>query len=259
MWGYSKDSIRGQIEFLDAILRNETQTFEGGDLGNLDLNYYDGLLPHPLVYAIYNDCSLVVFKRLIEMGADVNEQCILTGTLPMHHAAAKGRLDLVKYLFEKKSKIDVPDHIAKRTPLHNAVEEGYLEVAKYLCEKGADVTDCDMDGFTPLHTAVEKGDIDMVEVLLCFTSNINVKNRFTEQTPLHLACLSDGRELIIKLVRRGAKPDIKDIYGVTAIQLVREHDNFILSRILEKFDVKIIEGGVDWKESIDDEEEKRVG
>ncbi|CAK9253192.1 unnamed protein product, partial [Sphagnum jensenii] len=52
------------------------------------------------------------------------------------------------------------------TPLHRAAEKGHLDVVKYLVEKGADVKAANKYGYTPLHWAASSGKLDIVKYLV---------------------------------------------------------------------------------------------
>ena len=51
------------------------------------------------------------------------------------------------------------------TPLHEAASKGHLDVVRVLSEFKADVNALNNDGGTPLHEAASKGHLDVVRVL----------------------------------------------------------------------------------------------
>lgn len=69
---------------------------------------------------------------------------------PLHHAAQRGKLNLVRLLLAKGAKIDAQT-AEGCTPLHLAAREQKVAVCKYLLEEGADANARDKAGSTPLH------------------------------------------------------------------------------------------------------------
>lgn len=88
--------------------------------------------------------------KLLASGADINISDI-RGATPLHRAASKGNLEIVKLLLEKAGiiKVDVKD-IYGNTPLHLACEEDRQEEAKLLVQNGADLEIMNKERRTPL-------------------------------------------------------------------------------------------------------------
>lgn len=86
---------------------------------------------------------------LIEKGADVNIADI-RGSTPLHRAASKGVMPVVKLLVEQHDiKINYRDAYGC-TPLHLACEEDREQAAVFLVENGADIETKNRDNQTPL-------------------------------------------------------------------------------------------------------------
>ena len=87
--------------------------------------------------------------------------------LLLHHAAAKGRLEDVRYLVEKKHYNPLQRDQCGIAPFHMAAIVGNVQVFKYC------VTECNCNpacpgplGLTPLHLASELGHLDIVKYLV---------------------------------------------------------------------------------------------
>jgi ankyrin repeat protein len=67
----------------------------------------------------------------------------------------------------------------KKTPLHIAAEMDFVNIVETLIEFGSDPNIRDFDESTPLHCAAEQGSLKSVEFLLQKTnSDMNAKNKF---------------------------------------------------------------------------------
>lgn len=75
------------------------------------------------------------------------------GCRGLHRAAAEGDLKLVKWLVEKKARINAKDH-SGQTALHKAAYKGDLKVVRFLVENTADVNVLDIFGMTALKMAM---------------------------------------------------------------------------------------------------------
>lgn len=86
---------------------------------------------------------------LLDKGADVNIADI-RGSTPLHRAASKGVISIVKLLVERNDiQINIKD-VYGATPLHLACEEDREQAAIVLVENGADIETKNRDGASPL-------------------------------------------------------------------------------------------------------------
>ena len=116
----------------------------------------------------------------------------------LHDAAARGKLEAVKYLCEvaKVNKETIDKY--GNTPLHKAAEKGQLEVIRYLCEAAKvnkEATSTNKYGNTPLHQAAAKGHLEVVRYF-CEVTKVN-KEAIAPST-MH-SDLSGGRNLQLQV------------------------------------------------------------
>ncbi|KAK8458526.1 hypothetical protein SEVIR_3G395100v4 [Setaria viridis] len=145
---------------------------------------------------------LEVCRFLVEeSGFDVNSTTP-HGRLPVHSAAAMGNESVLRYLLDHGGDPAVPD-CRRSVPLHDAVEEGHCEVVRLLLSKGVDVDPINYVG-TPLHLAASKDQDLAVKILLEHGADPNrvVNHVFS---PLFMAaCCGQSLKCTKLLVEAGA-------------------------------------------------------
>jgi ankyrin repeat protein len=163
--------------------------------------------------------SLDVVKLLLARGADPNRP--YTKKIPPRQA---------------QGDITVPPGA---TPLYRATKATDLTVIRLLLEKGANPSVTAKDGATPLMLAcglgarrgaaaeedvVEKADradpLDAVKLFADGGADLNASNDLGN-TALHYAALNGTTRIVEYLVGKGAKIDIKNKQGRTAVELAR--------------------------------------
>ena len=175
---------------------------------------------------------------------------------PLFVAAANGNLDILSYLVEQGANVNASsssgrytcppfDNIFQYTPLIVAVRNGHFDAFTFLIDKGADVNLQDHAGYTALHYAVESENFDALSCLVYNGADVNLQYR-NGQSALHFAssdicqcliqnqadidvrdsryctplmqasCNNDVKKVAI-LIENGAKVDLQDVDGNTAL------------------------------------------
>ena len=215
--------------------------------------------------ALHHACrfhsSCEILSCLIETGADVNERAKNKST-PLMMACEYGHLNAVTFLTEHGAHAGLRDEDDK-TALHYAVcgSDVSCEILSYLIGIGADVNACAKNKGTPLMIAAENGHINAVttlvkcgayyvdlkdkdgqtalhyalmysphasiEVLNCLIKNEADVNAFTfrYETPLMLASYFGHVNAMAFLIEHGAKVDLQDEIGTTALQYAAQGPN----------------------------------
>lgn len=91
-------------------------------------------------------------RTLVFEGADVNAQAIPSLFTPMHLAAKRGYMEVVRTLHDLGADINAKDGQWGATPLSYAIQHPLSEI-QLLCELGADPTIPDKNGTSPLSEA----------------------------------------------------------------------------------------------------------
>ncbi|XP_036400661.1 BRCA1-associated RING domain protein 1 [Megalops cyprinoides] len=99
------------------------------------------------------------------------------GETPLHLAAIKGDVGMVKELLEQGADPNLKDH-AGWTPLHEACNLGHLGVVEVLLQQGALLNTPGYQNDSPLHDAVRNGHMAIVKLLLEHGASRDVLNMF---------------------------------------------------------------------------------
>lgn len=129
-----------------------------------------------------------VAELLIQRGAIVNDQANFNGVSPLHRAAGRGSLAVVRLLCNHGADVNATTRWGE-SPIHWA---GSAAVADYLLSVGAKLTQESsgveqwLRGKTALHSAVVRRHIEVIQVLLVAGISVDVRDDF-RLTPLHYA------------------------------------------------------------------------
>ena len=201
---------------------------------------------NPLLEAVKKDDAQAVRAALKTAGGkyEINRSGV-TGDLPLVRAARNGNMEIVSLLVEHGAIIDIGKERGERTPLIEAAGQGHVDVVKFLIEKGADVN-ARGNGLTPLLAACAWGNLPSgppgdktktIRILLEKGADVNVQDESwlkTGRTPLMYAVLQGDAALVQALLAKGARKDLKNKDGDTALALAQKARLEYISQLLEK-------------------------
>ena len=188
------------------------------------------------------DAGLVC--NLLQQGANV-EAWDIFGDTPLHRAAVRGHLEVVKYLL---SRDDVDANMRNRgnnTPLHEAAYYGRLDVVKYLLSRDdVDANARDGGGDTPLHDAARSGHLDVVKYFLSRDGvDVAPPDGGDGHTPLHEAARSGHLDVVKYLSSRDdVDADARDVVGQTSLHHAAVYGHFnlnVVKYLLSRNDVDV--------------------
>lgn len=171
--------------------------------------------------------------------------------VPLSSAAESGFAEVAGVLLAAGATLEDPDEDG-RTALWLAARHSRLAVARLLLQHGADtgvkdtkgcsvleaamagknedlilallargITDVNDTMGSPLRDAVRSGKRGVVEALLTHGASVELKPGSVGSMPLHAACEKGDEYLVSLLVRARADPDLSDMAGLTAFDLLR--------------------------------------
>ncbi|XP_076279889.1 uncharacterized protein LOC143208872 [Lasioglossum baleicum] len=202
----------GNLELVEDLLKN------GADVNMLNGNLY---FRHSLLHMAVNGEQEQMAKLLINYGANVNVKDTREKT-PILNAILMRDTKMVELLLTNGADIkEDPELVC------TAVRCGNLEIVEDLLKNGADINAVGdiYFRFSLLHYAVREKQVQMVELLINYGANVNVKNSLGE-TPIVNAIENRDKKMIELLLTNGA--DIKE-------------DPKVLRAAVENGNLKIVE------------------
>ena len=213
-------------------------SYEGINLSKYELDVQDFdvneiSLNHLLCFAI-EECDIVLVKKLLQKGVDVNFKCeevddVITGI----GFCKDNGVSLAKLLLSKGANINGADG-DNDSFLAYAIGFDNIELVKFLIEKGADKAQRDINknmGCLPIH-GIES--IKMLELLIANEFQINVTCD-NGRNLLHFAAKENFKEIAKYLVEK----ELVDIFqedknGATPLDYAKKFNRSEIEEIIKK-------------------------
>ena len=156
--------------------------------------------------------------------ANVNFEEKWDGNTALHLASWSGQKDICKVILDHKGKIDAQNE-AGWTALHYACEHGHTDVVKLLLEFGADASLQNSYGYTCLAKAAQFNRVGIVHELCSqHPEIINMKLTSDGSTALHLASQNGHHKIIQALLKFNADRDIRNNYRRTPLDIALRYE-----------------------------------
>lgn len=187
--------------------------------------------PQPTVnlHRAVHSGDLDQIKRHLFWKTDINQPGA-DGDYPLHVAVSQGRVVIARELLSHGARIDARDALG-RTPLHVALANGKIQAAQLLLERGADD---DLQALLLDLANAQALDRDSIELLSARGIDLNAANP-KGQTPLHLAVAAANLKLAKQLISAGAKVNLADSSGKTALEIAEEQGEPTMVTLLEQY------------------------
>jgi len=180
-----------------------------------------------LLLAIRRDRTLDTVKALLDGNADVNARNNKNSTALMF-SANNNDSELTHLLLEKGADVNAEDN-DKRTPLNFS---RIPEITDLLLDRGADINQQDDSGYSALIIAsLNKSTLPNAKLLLSRGAKLELRNNYGDSA-LTKAAADDDAELVRILLDNGANVDARNSAGDTPLLLSRSPD--VIKLLIEK-------------------------
>jgi len=152
------------------------------------------------------------------------------GLTPLHVAARKGSLVVIKLLLQHGADIEAKDRRGN-TPLASALLARNTLVADYLVKQGAKL---DANALLDLTVRQGKADRDVIDFLVKQGADLDASND-QGNPPLHQAIIGGYRVVAKYLIKKGADINARNRDGKTPLQLARELQRQDIERMLRQY------------------------
>lgn len=190
---FNHDDVDGDTELHTAIILEQTDlalSLISLAPSNTVLSSVNKLSQTPLhLAAILNQPEVV--RRLVVAGADLTSQDKKLNT-PLHIACRDGNMSVV---------------ISLITPIHyNETQQGECQGQYQAIPQ--DFTIANKEGLTCLHLAASQRHFNVLELLIRYNADVNMKDRKSDRTILHEACERGDMDMVKFLLKNETKCDI---------------------------------------------------
>ena len=195
----------GRAEYADFIIDRG---------GNLNARDNDGVTPvlkamHP---AEHGDIEML--EKLLNAGASPNLAAD-DGEFPLHLAARRGELEMVRLLVEADAILDAEHSVTGQSALAAARANNRADVAQFLLDNGAEDRLYPPDEEALDIVALDRGP-ELLEAAMRDGRDINAANT-NGITAMHIAAADNKTEYVEALLALGADPNPRDREGRTPL------------------------------------------
>ena len=267
----NKQNTLGWAPLLAAASKGHTETVQTLLQSNSRVDIFDNEGRSALHHASENG-SLEICNMLFEKNAFVSSKTKL-GLTALHNAAMKGHVKLVDNLVNKHGASVEALTLKKQTPLHLAALNGQLGVCERLLELEASPDSNDEMSQKPLHLAAAndhtavvklflddrpslvsattkngnslahlaalKGSVDVLNMMFEIDKTLvtQSKNRFTDNSPLHLATEGGHVDAVRLMLQNGVSPADENKEGFNPVHIAARCGHANIFDIFAKFGV----------------------
>ena len=206
------------------------------DSGNIDFNFSNiQSQERTILHVASSKRSTNIVEKLLDKGAEIDREDLF-GNTPLFYAVKAGHLNVVELLLNRGANINKIDKIGY-TSLYYAVDFKNLDMVELLLKYGAKISFKPNPSITPIHyIAIHKnGDVGvkLLNVFIKYSVNINEQDIYND-TPLHIATMTNNYKIAETLIKNGASFDIKNNDGKTALDIAKEEKYTEIEKLMDE-------------------------
>ncbi|MDQ7827184.1 MAG: TolC family protein [Candidatus Eremiobacteraeota bacterium] len=203
----------------------------------LKLDYDLKALDDP-AFRFMDDSSLEKVKAFLMGNPSLIKAHDRTGQTALHYAIDRGYVKYAEFLLSKGADPNAVNYL-DGTPMVRAIcfcpPEGRLAMVNMLIKYGADVNRVSHH-YTPLCWAAMKNYLDEVKALVLAGAQVNGRDAYLKNTPLHFSAFWGKVEMARFLLEHGADPSLENADGLTASDLAWQFEHWDLVKFLETWE-----------------------
>jgi ankyrin repeat protein len=217
---YSENSVKEIIDLIDS--------------GNIDINFsYIKSQKRTFLHVASSNGHANIVEKLLDKGAEIDKEDKI-GITPIMDAVATGHLNIVQLLLNRGADIN-KQGICR--PLFTAINVENLDMVDLLIKNGAKISFEPNPRITPIHhiAIYKKSDVGvkLLNVFIKYSVNINEQDIYND-TPLHIATMTNNYKIAEALIENGASFDIKNNNGKTALDIAKEEKYTEIEKLMDK-------------------------
>ncbi|KAI1388288.1 ankyrin repeat-containing domain protein [Hypoxylon trugodes] len=226
----ASEDMKDSLQLLEAAMTGDADTIKQlVHEGKIDLTARNSVFHILALFLAVELSQPISVQALLEEGANVNMRGF-GGDTPLHRAASRNHVDIVKILLGAKANVDLRND-DWQTPWSCSLDMEHREVLDVLRRAGADPNVKGMHGVTKLYSAAAGGDIKMVRFLLESGVDPSIKTRF-DWAPLHWAANNGHLECVRVLIDAGADVNAMSDVSTTPLDMARKTNQTVIADIL---------------------------
>ncbi len=192
--------------------------------GGADINEKDEIGGLPIFYAIALGEEKIV-TYLIGKGVDLKSRAFTEELTVLEYACSFRNLKIIRSLLEAGANL----YTGSYTPLYLASERGFTDVVKFLLEKKVKVNG--RKNYVPMVAASYNGHGDVMRLLL--ENGVRVSKKYKKGMNALMIASQRGRRYAMAIaIKYGSKLEAKNTAGKTALHLAIEARQFYAIRLL---------------------------